>query len=118
GVDRTGVVHEDVDLAELRDRGRHEAVDVLLLRDVGAGEGAADLAGRRTGLALVDVDDHHARALGDIALGDRAADALRAAGDDRGPVLESHECLLGSMVLPGTSGCPTGCTSTMVESTR
>ena len=84
-----GVVHQHVDLAEALDGLRHQALHRFLVADVefhardgiravAAGDFLGELA------AVGDVGDHHARAFGGERLRIMPADALGAAGDDRG----------------------------------
>ncbi len=91
-----GVVDEDVELREPLDRGREQAVAVVARRDVAAhGERGVERRGHRLGGVAVDVGDDDARALGGVALGDRAADPAGAAGDDRDLAAQTairHSC--------------------------
>ncbi len=45
---------------------------------------AAELLGGGFGRGEIEIAEHHPRTLGDEPLGDREAQALRTAGDDRG----------------------------------
>ena len=83
------VVDQDVDLAEAVDGLRHQGLDRRLVADVerAAGHGvgampARNLRGERR--AVLDIGDHHARAFGGERQRIMPADALGAAGDDRG----------------------------------
>ena len=84
-----GIVDQDVDLAEALDGLRHQVLDRLFVADVELDAGhrigamaAGDFLGQL--LAVGDVGDHHARAFGGERLRIMPADALGAAGDDRG----------------------------------
>ena len=68
-----------------------DVVGVAGLADVGGDEaGVLETAGRGLPGGGVDVGEGDARALGDVAAGDRQPDAVRGAGDDRDLVLEPH----------------------------
>ena len=84
-----GVVHQDVDLTKAFDGLRDQVFDRLFVADVELDAGnrigamaAGDFRGEL--LAVGDVGDHHARALGGERLRIMPADALGAAGDDCG----------------------------------
>ena len=84
GVD-AGVVDEPVDAAEAVEHGLRHRRAVGLGRDVDAQpERVAAVRGQlgRCLLGAAEVGDHDPRALVREAVGDRPADALRAAGDD------------------------------------
>ena len=90
-----GVVHPDVDVAEVLERGGEQRLHVVLVGDVAAQRdraGAELLAERVGGLAepaLVGVGDDDAGALEQAATGERAADAgAGGGGDDHGRALE------------------------------
>ena len=97
-----GVVDEDVDRAAALDDLVDQPLHVGLVRDVG---GDADAVRERRGrlLGAVQVGDDDARALRRQALGDRAADALRRAGDDRDLAVEA--AISGSARTTSGSGC-------------
>ena len=82
-----GVVDEDVDRAAALDGLRRHPRHVVLGGDV---DGEPDAVGEvgRGRLGALEVGDHDPRAVGRQGVGDRPADALRAAGDDRDPALE------------------------------
>src|SRR5664280_523343 len=98
GVERR-VVHQDVYLTEAFDGLSDQALDRLLVADVELDAGhaicamaAGDFRGKV--LAVGDVGDHHARAFGGERLRIMPADALGAAGDDRGFSFQSCHTLL------------------------
>ena len=64
--DDAGVVHQNVELAELVDRGGNRGVPLLGRRDVEVhiARGVTDLVGQRLALLVEDVADHHLGALG------------------------------------------------------
>jgi hypothetical protein len=81
-----GVVHEDVEQAEARRRRVEKALEGLAVRDV---ELHAERPGRERfggglGGTAVDVADRDPRSSADELVGDRATDAVRAAGDGDG----------------------------------
>ena len=82
------VVDEDVDAAEGLDGAPHQPLAVLRVGDVAADRQAAD----PLGLALEHLapagEHRDVGALLGERFGDREADPLRGAADDRGPVLE------------------------------
>ena len=102
GAQDAGVVHEDVDAAELRDRPRHHRLDLGRIGDVDriANDAVAVLAravGDRLDRFGVDVGGEHAAAVTREALRDRPAHALSRAGDDDGaPVEPSHDPSFGA----------------------
>jgi hypothetical protein len=89
-----GVVDEDVQAAEPVDRGLHHRLHVGGCADVGAdrqraaGARHVEPLGQAGGLAEIEVSDHDGRSGLVESLGDPAADAHRAAGDDRRPAAE------------------------------
>src|SRR5207245_10335163 len=84
GADR---IHPAVPADDLRDQPRH----VRLARDIDGHSGAADLLGDLRGAAGVHVgDDDRFRAFGGEPPAQRAADAVRAAGDDDNLVCDDH----------------------------
>ena len=64
--DDAGVVHQNIELAELVDRGGNRGVPLLGRRDVEVhiARGVTDLVGQRLALLVEDVADHHLGALG------------------------------------------------------
>ena len=92
-----GIVHEDVERAEMLDRPVDEAFDIGLRHCIAGEEhravACADLVQR--GLRLVRVARHqrHARAFGQIGLGDAAPDPRRAAGDRGDLAFQFHSRL-------------------------
>src|SRR5690606_30777261 len=94
--DDAGIADQDVDLAEGPDGFGDQPFGVFTLRDVGLNDdrlaaGVVDFV--RDLLRLVDGRDAAHRDMGAVAgkaLGDRPADAARAAGDDCRLVLENH----------------------------
>ena len=90
-----GVVDEEVDPAERLGGARDEVAYLLGIGDVGplrVDDGAvrAQLLGRRQHLVLVPCADRHAHALAHELAGDRGADPLRAAGDERAASFETE----------------------------
>ena len=104
-----GVVHEDVDLAELVDGLLHKFVRNARIGQV-AGEDsrlAVDLRRCLLGDVAVDVVDEDSRALAYEELRRRAADAASRAGDDRVLSVEKSHCfqfLLVKFLLCGIGG--------------
>jgi hypothetical protein len=92
---RARVVDDDVERAERIQRERHQRRHVGVACDVATAEahgeaGAGQRVGHAPSVRLVDVGDHHARALVCEALGDTLAKAGAAARDDRHLAFESH----------------------------
>ena len=87
-----GVVDQDVDAAGAVHHRLDHGVDRGLPGHVDLDrEGAlADLARGLLGVGEQDVGDRDARALTDVALGDRATDPARAPGDHGDLVVQSH----------------------------
>ena len=88
---QAGVVDEDVDRPAALDDLVGQALDVVLVGDV---DGEPDAVRERRGglVGSVQVGDDDARACGGQSFGDRAADALRRAGDDGDLAVEgSHQ---------------------------
>ena len=87
-----GVVDEDVEAPEGRDRAGDEPLSLIAVADVGLVEQRARAELRGGGLALLDVDvaDRDLGALAGEALGDGEADALRRPRDHRDLVLQTH----------------------------
>jgi hypothetical protein len=87
-----GIVDQDVQPSEGRERRLDGRVDILLAHDVAAdGERALADPGRGClGGALVEVEHSHARAFARKCLGHAGADAGTRAGDDRGFVGKTH----------------------------
>ena len=89
-----GIVDQHVDVAEgVEGRGDHvphvePLADVAL--DVADLAEHAELGGRLRPRLVVEIGDHHPRPLFEETAGDRVADALGAAGDDRDLVVEKH----------------------------
>ncbi len=85
-----GVVHQDVDAAELRHRARDQRTEVVDLTEVGrhpdrlAAQTPQMLCGLLAGVGLA-TGHHDPRAGQHITLGQRQADPAGAAGDDDGP---------------------------------
>ena len=76
-----GVVHQHVEpAAALRDLLEH-ARDRGRVRHVGGDRDAAERRGGLLGQDRIEIVDHDARALLDVALGDRESDAARRSGD-------------------------------------
>ena len=89
-----GVVHDDVDAAELRDRARDDLLEHVVVVDVGRDDERLAAGGAHVGGDLVELllrargqDDVGAR-VGERA-GDRRADAAPGAGDDRDLAVEA-----------------------------
>ena len=93
-VNDAGIVDQDVDAAERAAGFRDHVLGRLRIADIGVDElGLAEGARRRLAGFGIDVGDGDARALGDVAPGNRVADAVRPAGHDRDLVLEPHAAL-------------------------
>src|SRR5207245_443970 len=115
------VVDHDVEPAEARDRLAHAALDARLVGDVGLDRerALAELRRQRARCGGVDVRDDGPRALADEALGNAAADPLRAAGDDDDLALVPHLTSLyrgrrwrmtaSASSSNGASSWPSGC---------
>jgi hypothetical protein len=82
-----GIVHENIDTFEIRERGLARAFDVTVIRDIDGNGGDA-----ATGFELlrgllrqreIAIPDRHRSAGVEKTLDDGAADSLRAAGDNR-----------------------------------
>ena len=81
-----GVVDEDVDAARRASYLGEQRLDRCRIGNVALRprmRRSADRCGRRLGALRVDVADDDARAIGGQPRGDRLADALRRAGDER-----------------------------------
>ena len=104
-VEQARIVDQDVERSPAADHRLDRALDCLLLRDVErdpdrrvtrrahrglASRRVIDLARRCDRAVLVEVGDGDARALPDVALGDRAADPARTARHDRDLAVEPH----------------------------
>src|SRR4029079_19343677 len=88
-----GVVHQHVDAAPALHRRRDGAVDLVRGAHVGrTGPGRAELLRRLLERLGPAPHEHHVRALRGEAFGDRAADALARARDDRVSPLEASHC--------------------------
>ena len=86
GLDRPGVVDHDVQAAERLDRGRRRARPTCAWSPTSVWwkcASAPTVGGQRLAELVLHVGDHDRGALGDEPLDDAAADARRAAGDDR-----------------------------------
>ena len=84
--------------SETRDKGSDKPATPMLgglrIADIGVDElGVAEGARRRCPGFGIDIRDGDTRAFGDVALGDRMADAMRPAGHDRDLVLQPHAAL-------------------------
>ena len=93
--DSSGVVDEDVELAERGDRSRYHGFHLVALGDVAAhrqGLSPSSFDGLH-GICRsrhVKVGDGHFGAFPGKGLGDGPAHPLRSAGDDRHPILQQH----------------------------
>ena len=92
-----GVVDQDVDLAEGGQRRVDQRLPGGIAGDIAghahrAAAGGHDGLGHRIGGLLLQVADHHRRAGLREQLGDAAADAGAAAGDDRHLALQAECC--------------------------
>ncbi len=89
-----GIGDHDVDLAEGGDRLGDAGIDLRLVGDVDADADrallAAKLGGGGVGAFLIEVGDHHLRALAREERGDFLADAAGRTGDDGNLVLKTH----------------------------
>jgi hypothetical protein len=93
-VDDTGVVDQNVEIAERAAGVGDRVLGVVRVADVGGDEaGALETARRDFAGGGVDVGEGDPRALGDVAPGDREPNAVRGAGDDRNFILEPHAVL-------------------------
>ena len=99
-----GVVHDDVELAELRDRFLHECLADAVLREVAAEDGrvALDLGGGLLGEVGVEVVHEDSCSVGAEQLCGRAADPARGAGDDRRLAVQDLHLLLALSVAAGS----------------
>ena len=85
----TGVVDQDVQSAEPRNRGGNRAFDSVVRSNVGlqrldgTGSGRFDRGRGRGQLSSTPARDGDMHALGDEGAGNRQSDAARSAGDDR-----------------------------------
>ena len=82
------VVDEDVEPAELLDRGRDRGLPARLVGDVEVRGLTADALRGLRGQVVLEVADHHLRAGRGERLRHPGAEAVRAAGDERLPALE------------------------------
>ncbi len=93
-MDDTGVVDENVEIAERAARLCDDVLGALRVADVGSEEaGVAKRASGGFACGGIDIGDGDARPLRDVAPGDRKPDAARGASDDRHLVLQSHAAL-------------------------
>ncbi len=81
---------EHIHLAVPRDGLVDHALDVFGARDVRLHSGSVDARGRFLGTLAVHVDRDDLRAFGRQLVGNRLADSLRRAGDDRDSILQLH----------------------------
>ena len=91
--DDAGVVHRDVQLPEVLDRGVGGALDRVGIGHVDdqrphLGATIGETLGVRREPRLVEVGHEHAHPRGDERLGDREADPARRAGHDRGAAVQ------------------------------
>jgi hypothetical protein len=80
-----GIVDQDAHRAELIGRARQRRVDLPAVTDIGHDAKRPEAFGRRRAGVGVALPDGHPRAERREPLGDAAADALPAAGDDCDP---------------------------------
>ena len=91
GADRSRVVDEDVDRAELTLDERERVVDRGAVADIGVQRQArADRRDRLPGGLQPHVERRDARAVGGEPVADRLADARASARDDGDPAVEAH----------------------------